>query len=185
MRISLNNVWLTNDGLSDLRAWSDAHDARLNGRQLVQDAQFLRAVAAQPLARGNAVNELQFTVTQQHATVAAAAAFTLTAFSLMPTSGTAAVVCGAFGESPVTCTFTAVLEAMPVCTFRGTRTDVTYVLRGGAITAATDSAVLAVDGASFNTLYNFPAGGSLDGGNLADALSPTTLNLDGGALIAA
>lgn len=82
MRISLNNTWLTNDGVSDLRAWSDAHDVRLNGRQLVQDAQFLRAVSAQPLGRGNAVNELQFTVTQQHASVAAAAAFALTAFSL-------------------------------------------------------------------------------------------------------
>ena len=45
MRISLNNMWLTNDGVSDLRAWSDAHDVRLNGRQVVQDAQFLRAVS--------------------------------------------------------------------------------------------------------------------------------------------
>jgi hypothetical protein len=182
MRISLNNVWLTNDGVSDLRAWSDAHDVRLNGRQLVQDAQFLRAVSAQPMARGNAVNELQFTVTQQHGSVAVAAAFALTAFSLLPASGSATVVCGALGETPVTCMFAAALEAIPVCTFRGTRTDVTFVLRGGAITAAASSAVLTVDGALFGTTYSFPAGGSLDGGNLADALVPAALDLDGGAL---
>jgi hypothetical protein len=182
MKISLNNTWLTNDGVSDLRAWSDAHDVRLNGRQLVQDAQFLRAVSAQPMGRGNAVNELQFTVTQQHSSVAVAAAFALTAFGLLPGGGTAAVVCGALGESPVTCTFAAVLEAMPVCTFRGTRTDVTFVLRGGAITAAAGSAVLVVDGSSFGTVYGYPSGGSVDGGNLGDALVPAGLDLDGGVL---
>ncbi len=52
MRISLNNIWLTNDGVTDLQSWTDAHDVQLNGKQMVQDAQFLRAVAAQPLARG-------------------------------------------------------------------------------------------------------------------------------------
>ena len=66
---------------------------------MVQDAQFLRAVAAQPLARGNAVNVLQFSVTRQHATVADAAAFVLTAFSSLPTSGTATIICGASGEN--------------------------------------------------------------------------------------
>ncbi len=70
MRISLNNVWLTNDGVADLHAWTDAHEVRLNGAQVVQEAQFLRAVSAQPLARGNRVNRVQFTVTQQHASVA-------------------------------------------------------------------------------------------------------------------
>ena len=183
MRISINNTWLTNDGVSDLKSWSDAHDARLNGRQVVQDAQFLRAVSAQPLARGNAVNELQFSVTQQHASVAAAAAFALTAFSTLPAGGTATVVCGAYGESPVTCTFAAVLAAMPACTFRGTRTDVTFLLRGGPITALPGSAVAAVDGASFSTVYSYPEGGSVDGGNLADALSPAELALDAGTLV--
>lgn len=149
---------------------------------MVQDAQFLRAVSAQPLDRGNAVNELQFTVTQQHASVAAAAAFALTAFSLLPGGGPAVVVCGALGEAPVTCTFAAVLAAMPVCSFRGTRTDVTFVLRGGAITAAAGSLVLGVDGGSFGTVYAYPVGGSVDGGNLGDALVPAGLDLDGGVL---
>ena len=180
MRISLNNIWLTNDGVSDLRSWSDAHEVRLNGSQVVQDAQFLRAVSAQPLARGNAVNVLQFTVTQQHGSVAAAAAFALTAFGSLPSSGTAVLVCGAYGESPVTCTFAAVLEAMPVCSFRGLRTDVTFVLRGGLITAAPGSNLAGVDGAAFGTVYAYPAGGSVDGGNFADALTPVSMNLDGG-----
>jgi hypothetical protein len=183
MRISLNNTWLTNDAVSDLRAWSDAHEVRLNGRQLVQDAQFLRAVSAEPLARGNAVNELQFSVTQQHASVAAAAGFALSAFSLLPASGPAVVVCGALGEAPVTCSFTAVLAAMPVCTFRGTRTDVTFVLRGGAIAVASGSAVLGVDGAGFGSSYGYPVGGSVDGGNLGDALVPASMDLDGGSLV--
>ena len=76
----VNNVWLTNDGVADLQSWTDAHDVLLNGKQMVQDAQFLRAVAAQPLARGNAVNVLRFTVTRQHVSVADAAAYVLTAF---------------------------------------------------------------------------------------------------------
>ena len=183
MRISINNIWLTNDGTTDLQAWSDAHEVRLNGRQVVQDAQFFRAVSAQPLARGNAVNELQFAVTQQHASVAAAAAFALTAFSTLPQDGTATVVCGAYGETTVTCTFAAALAAMPACSFRGTRTDVTFVLRGGAITTLPGSAVTVVDGAAFATDYDYPAGGSVDGGNLADALSPADLVLDGGTLV--
>ncbi|MCE0484360.1 MAG: hypothetical protein LV479_09005 [Methylacidiphilales bacterium] len=181
MRISLNNIWLTNDGSAALQTWTDAHDVRLNGRQMVQDAEFLRAVAAQPLARGNLVNLLQFTVTRQHASVAAAAAFLLTAFGSLPTSGQATIVCGAYGESTLTCTFSAVLEAMPESVFHGTRTDTTFVLRGGTITSLSPLVESAVDGASFQIGYGAPQGGTLDGGNLADALAPSTLDLDGGA----
>src|SRR5271155_5191236 len=103
MRISLNGIWLTNDGMTDLQSWTDAHGVLLNGRQMVQDAQFLRAVSALPLARGNAVNVLQFTVTRQHTSVAEAAAYMLTTFSSLPTSGTATVICGASGENLLTC----------------------------------------------------------------------------------
>src|SRR5258708_7385546 len=119
MRISLNNIWLTNDGATDLRSWTDAHDVRLNGRQIVQDVQFLRALAAQPLARGNQVNQLRFTVTRQHASVAAASVHALTAFSSLPGDGVATIVCGAYGETPMTCTFNAVLEEMPEGIFHG------------------------------------------------------------------
>ena len=183
MRISLNTVWLTNDGTTDLQSWTDAHDVALNGRQIVQDAQFLRAVAAQPLARGNAVNQLQFTVTRQHSSVAEAAAYVLTAFSSLPGSGTATIICGASGENLLTCTFSAVLEEMPKCGFLGTRTDMTFVLRGGLITTGAPLAANGVDGDSFGTIYAYPQGGTVDGGNLADALSPATMNLDGGAFV--
>jgi hypothetical protein len=181
MRISLNNVWLTNDGTTDLHLWTDAHGVQLNGRQIVQDAQFLRALAAQPLARGNAVNQLRFTVTRQFTSVAAASSYVLTAFSALPGSGTATLVCGALGETPVTCVFTAVLEEMPVCTFRGTRTDTTFVLRGGLMTATTATVTGTVDGASFTTIYSYAPGGTVDGGNVADALIPSALDFDGGA----
>jgi len=181
MRISLNNVWLTNDGVADLQAWTDAHGVRLNGRQVVQDVQFLRAVAAQPLARGNQVNVLRFTVTRQHASVAAAGAFAVTAFSALPANGLATIVCGAYGESPLTCTFAAVLEEVPESVFHGTRSDTTYVLRGGLITALSPLAESVVDAASLGTVYAYPQGGTVDGGNLADRLFSAELNLDGGA----
>ncbi len=181
MRISLNNIWLTNDGETDLHGWTDAHDVRLNGRQIVQDAQFLRALAAQPLARGNRVNQLRFTVTRQHASVAEASAYVLTAFSSLPTDGMATLVCGAYGETAITCIFDAVLEEMPESIFHGTRTDTTFVLRGGLITTVSPMASSVVDGVSFSTIYGYPQGGSPDGGNLADSLSPSALNLDGGS----
>jgi len=180
MRISLNNIWLTNDGATDLHAWTDAHEVRLNGRQIVQDAQFLRALAAQPLARGNLVNQLRFTVARQYASVAEASASVLTAFSSLPAGGSATIVCGAYGETPLTCTFSAVLEEMPESVFHGTRTDTTFVLRGGLITTISPLADSVVDGASFVTVYAYPQGGTVDGGNLADALTPAALDLDGG-----
>jgi hypothetical protein len=181
MKISLNNVWLTNDGATDLHAWTDAHDVKLNGKQLVQDAQFLRAVAAQPLARGNRVNQLSFTVTRQHASVAEASAYALTAFSSLPASGTATIICGALGETATTCAFNAVLEEMPESVFHGTRTDTTFVLRGGLITVVSPGADSVIDGAAVTTVYAFPQGGTLDGGNLADVLAPSALDVDGGA----
>jgi hypothetical protein len=180
MRISLNAIWLTNDGTSDLQSWTDAHDVALNGRQVVQDAQFLRSVAAEPLARGNQVNLLRFTVTRQHASVAEATAFVLTAFSSLPGSGTALVLCGAAGETVLTCTFSAVLEEMPACRFFGTRTDMTFVLRGGLITTSAPLAANGVDGGAFGDVYAYAQGGTIDGGNAADGLFSAALNLDGG-----
>ena len=183
MRISLNDVWLTNDGVADLQSWTDAHDVLLNGMQVVQDAQFLRAAAAEPIARGNAVNVLQFTVTRQHVSVAEAAAYLMTAFSSLPTSGNASVICGASGESLLTCSFSAVLAEMPKCRFIGTRTDITFILRGGVITMGPPLAANGVDGDSFSTEYGYAQGGSIDGGNVADTYPPTALNLDGGGLL--
>src|SRR5476651_1451663 len=153
MRISLNNIWLTNDGVSDLQSWTDAHDVQLNGKQIVQDAQFLRALAAEPLARGNQVNLVRFTVTRQHGSVAEAAAYVLTAFSSLPGSGTATIICGASGEVPLTCTFSAVLEGMPKGGFFGTRSDLTFVLRGGLITTSALLSANGVDGDSFSMVY--------------------------------
>ena len=180
MRISINNVWLTNDGVTDLQSWTDAHDVVLNGKQVVQEAQFLRAAAAEPLARGNAVNVLQFSVTRQHVSVADAAAYVLTAFGSLPGSGPALVICGANGENLVTCSFEAVLEGIVKASFSGTRSDVTFVLRGGAITTSAALPVYGVDGGAFSMSYAFPQGGTVDGGNLADAFLDTALALDGG-----
>ena len=183
MRISLNNIWLTNDGVSSLQSWTDAYDVLLNGKQIVQDAQFLRAAAAEPLARGNAVNVLQFSVTRQHTTAADAAAYVLTAFSSLPASGTASIICGASGEILLTCTFSAVLEGVPKASFSGTRSDMTFVLRGGLITTSAPLTAGGVDGGAFSDVYAYPAGGTIDGGNCADVLSlDPALFLDGGLL---
>ena len=96
--------------------------------------------------------------------------------------GSATLVCGAEGEAPVTCTFTAVLAEMPSCSFYGTRTETQFVLRGGAITVLSGGAASGVDGATLVTAYDYPSGGTVDGGNMADALLPVGLNLDGGNL---
>jgi hypothetical protein len=181
MRVSINNVWLTNDGTTDLQSWTDAHDVLINGQQVVQDAQFLRAVAAQPLARGNAVNVLQFSVTRQHTSVADAAAYVLTAFGAFPSSGAVQIICGASGENVITCTFNAVLQEMPRCTFGGARSDTTFVLRGGLIATGVPLAANGVDGGTFGDVNAYPTGGTIDGGNVADALVPIAMNLDGGA----
>jgi len=183
MKISLNSIWLTNDGHTDLQSWTDAHDVSLNGKQVVQDAQFLRAATAQPLARGNQVSVLQFTVTRQHVSVADAAAYVLTAFGSLPASGTATVICGASGENPIALSFAAVLEGVPKASFTGTRTDTTFTLRGGAITSAVPLATGGVDGGAFTDVYSNPQDGTIDGGNFADALIPTTLDLDGGTFV--
>jgi hypothetical protein len=179
MKISLNGVWLTNDGGTDLHLWTDAHGVEFNGVQVVQDAMFLRSLAAEPLARGNAVNVVRFSVTRQYASVAAAAAAVLTSFATLPTAGTATLVCGALGETPVMCTFAAVLAEMPVSSFRGTRTDTTFVLRGGAITTVS-GVVNVIDGGSFTTSLAYAPAGTVDGGNAADALVPAGLDVDGG-----
>ena len=179
MKISLNNVWLTNDGVADLRGWSDAHAVRLNGALVVQEAAFLRAATAVPLARGNAMNELTFSVTRQHDSVAEAAAFALSAAGTLPTGGTCTVLCGALGETPITVTFAAALAAMPACGFRGTRSDVTFVLRGGTMSVSPSSGLVVIDGASFATSYSYAPGGTVDGGAFADALVPAGLGLDG------
>ncbi len=172
---------MTNDGVADLQSWTDAHNVQLNGVQVVQDAEFLRALTAQPLARGNAVNKLQFSVTRQHVSVAEAAAYVLTTFGSLAGSGTATMICGASGENPLMCTFSAVLEAIPKSSFVGTRSDMTFLLRGGLITMGAPLAANGLDGNSFATVYGYPQGGTVDGGNLADLFFPTTLNLDGGA----
>jgi hypothetical protein len=125
------------------------------------------------------VNVLQFSVTRQHVSVADAAAYVLTAFGAFPSGGTAQIICGASGESLIACTFNAVLQEMPKCTFRGTRSDTTFVLRGGLITTSAPLTANGVDAGAFGEVYAYPQGGTIDGGNLADALMPVAMNLEG------
>ncbi len=105
----------------------------------------------------------------------------LTAFGAFPSSGTAQIICGASGENVITCSFGAVLQEMPRCTFRGARSDTTFVLRGGLITTSAMLAANGVDGGAFGDVYAFPRGGTIDGGGLADSLAPAGMDLDGGA----
>jgi hypothetical protein len=112
--------------------------------------------------------------------VADAAALALSGFGELPASGSCTVVCGALGETPVTVTFAAVLAAMPACSFHGTRSDVTFVLRGGAMSVLPASVAAVIDGGAFGDGYSFGAGGTMDGGGFADALSPAGLAVDGG-----
>jgi hypothetical protein len=54
------------------------------------------------------------------------------------------------------------------------------VLRGGLITMSAPLAANGVDGSSFTAVYAYAQGGTVDGGNFADALVPAGMDLDGG-----
>jgi len=57
------------------------------------------------------------------------------------------------------------------------------VLRGGLLTMGAPLTTNGVDGDAFAVVYGYGPGGTIDGGNFADALSPATMNLDGGTFV--
>ena len=88
MRISLTpedapSVELT--GI-DKREWPD--ELRINGRPLVQEAQFLRAQKIKMFARGNRKTTVSFTVKRLHDSIQAAQVFMIQHYNLLPSEGT-------------------------------------------------------------------------------------------------
>lgn len=104
MLIQLNGVWLTNDGTGTYseRQITSAQEIKLNGKQLVQIAQFLRGPTSIPYARLNPINELSFKVTRNFALInpsdpnpiASAESYMILDFWTKPLSGVLTFVCG-------------------------------------------------------------------------------------------
>lgn len=70
----------------DKREWPD--ELRINGRPLVQEAQFLRAEKVKMFARGNRKTIVSFTVKRLHNNVQAAQVFMIQHYNSLPSDGT-------------------------------------------------------------------------------------------------
>jgi len=182
MLVCFAGTWLTNDGTGTFseRAITSTMEASFNGKQIVQDAQFLRAAFAQPIARSNKSNVFTFKVSREFKQLnpsapnplALAESFAATHFSNLPTTGLLAITCGGYGTTAISVTsVNAVLEETPEIDIEGVRVTVTYSLRcgqlvnnggiGGAPSTVTyDCGVMPVTYADpFQTI---------DGGNMTD-----------------
>ena len=153
MLIQFNGTWLTNDGSGTYpeRAWTSACNVKLNGKQLIQEAQFLRGVSALPIARGNKINQLSFDVIRNFQLlnpsasnwIALTEAFALTHFSGLPTYGALVLTCGAPGETSIVVqAANAVLEAEPNLNAMGARLTMSYSFRCGLLTQLASSTLL-------------------------------------------
>lgn len=104
----------------------------LNGRQVIQETDFLRAAAATYYARGNRSTDLSFTTGRAFATHRLAQAFALQHCTSLPTGGSITVVCGEPGDTENVYLQGAVVESADVVRIVGTFVYVRYTLRGPA-----------------------------------------------------
>lgn len=140
MLVRYNNVWLTNDGSGTFsgRAITSTSEGRLNGKQLIQEAAFLRGISGIPIPRGNLTHSFNFKVYRNFQLlnpaasnpVALAEIFMLTHFTQLPKSGVLQVYCGGL---EVNCTAAAIEGAEH--SYAGVGVETTYSFRCGAFTA--------------------------------------------------
>lgn len=77
MRIQFGTIWLAGDPAESQREFGESSEFSTDGQHVVQIVQRFRADDAEPLARGNALQTVRFSVTRQFATVTAAQEFAL------------------------------------------------------------------------------------------------------------
>jgi len=111
-----------------------ASNVRLNGRQIVDDAAFFRALTLTYFPRGNVDVVFSFTTHWIFASLALAEQFVLTHVTYLPMTnqdnGVLQVVCGAETNSPVTIySPSAVLESAEILDYVGLSVDVRYTLK--------------------------------------------------------
>jgi hypothetical protein len=144
MLVKFNGVWLTNDGSGTFpeRAITSTQGATLSGKEVVQEVQFMRALASTFFDRGNLSHTFTFKVARNFQLlmpdepnpIAQASAFMLTHFTLLAKSGALLMQCGGWGEAPLFAQASnAVLESTPNFTSRGVAVDATYSFKCGPI----------------------------------------------------
>ena len=171
MLVQYAGSWVTNDGSGTFseRAITSAQGFKVNGKQLVQIAQFLRGLSEIPIARGNKINVITFAVTRNFALlnpsdtnpIGSAEAFALTHFTSLPQSGLLKLFPGPIGGSPslLVTAQNAVLEATPSVDITGIRLTINYSIQCSSLVAAPPSGTVLQSGAG-GTLTS-ATGGSL------------------------
>lgn len=112
-----------------------AQNVSVNGQEVTEAVDIVRAAAAKFFDRGNLKNTFQFTVRREFATLTECQVYLCTHFSLLPKSGALQIICGGNGETTQDCFMEgAVLSASPQGSFNGVESIVTYTIQGGAVT---------------------------------------------------
>lgn len=130
MKISWDSVWLSDEFAAD----GQQSGLSFNGRQLVQEADFLRAASAAFFARRNRSVALSFTVARRFSSIEAAEVFVLGHYGDL-SDGPATLLCRCDGTDVLI--QNAVLENIAIPRYVGTSVLVTYHFRCPSITAVT------------------------------------------------
>lgn len=114
---------------------TQAADAvRVDGRQIIQEAQFFRGGSSAFYSRGNLSVSLQFVTHWIFNTTAAAETFVLTHVTDLPMGttdrSTVICTCGSGGETIPIYMQNAVLESAQILKYSGLSVDVEYMIRG-------------------------------------------------------
>lgn len=124
MRIKFANLFLSNGGLEGPSGLS------VNGDQVIDDAQFFRALASVFYARGNDSTSVSFTVTREHASEKAAEVYVLTHRKNLPKEGDLVFYCGFPGDEQQVALLGAVLAGTSA-SYLGRTSRLSYTLQAG------------------------------------------------------
>ena len=129
MRIYIGTTELTGEDMRERPG-----DLRINGRRLVQEATFLRALQARMYNRKNVKTTISFQVSREHDDIITCQEFMLSHYYGLPGSGNAKFVCESDSGSQATLWLAnAVLGVMDFY-HKGVSSFHVYQLAGGMIT---------------------------------------------------
>lgn len=124
MRIKFADLWLSGGGLEGSSGLS------VNGDQVIDDAQFFRALATKHYARGNDSTAVSFTVAREHASEKAAEVYVITHRKNLPKEGDLIFYCGFPGNEQQVALLGAVLSSTSA-DYIGRTSFLTFTLLGG------------------------------------------------------
>jgi hypothetical protein len=129
VKCKFDDIWLSDE----LAADGFQSDFAINGRQIVQEAQFVRSTVAGLFARGNRSVSVSFRVRRVFSSEEAAEVFAATHYGSL-SAGPATLTCRCGTSSPTDVTFAdAVLESVAIPKYIGLCVDVLYQFRAPAI----------------------------------------------------